>query len=117
MHIEGESLHERLGELLVIRSHAEDPVPSSISVVGGREDVQGADQPSGCERRFPCGGVGRRARSLARAANNHGPGSRGHGLNVDHVVRRKDSNPAGGVIFLTDRLVSGGRVPYRHCSR
>src|SRR5215216_514072 len=40
-HIAGESVHEWLGELLVIRSQAEDPVPSSISVVAGREDVQG----------------------------------------------------------------------------
>jgi len=44
-HIAGESVHEWLGELLVIRSQAEDPVPSSISVVAGREDVQGTDQP------------------------------------------------------------------------
>jgi hypothetical protein len=48
MHIAGKSCHEWLGEHLKIRSHAEDPVPSSISVVGRREDVQGADQPSGC---------------------------------------------------------------------
>jgi hypothetical protein len=41
MHIAGESVHEWLGELLAIRSHTEDPVPSSISVVAGREDVQG----------------------------------------------------------------------------
>jgi hypothetical protein len=47
----------------VIRSHAEDPVPSSISVVAGREDVQGTDQPSGRGRRFPCGVVAGRVRS------------------------------------------------------
>ena len=69
-HIAGESVHEWLGELLVIRSQAEDPVPSSISVVAGREDVQGrgdvqgTDQPSGCGGRFPCEVVAGRVRSL-----------------------------------------------------
>jgi hypothetical protein len=62
--MEAEEVHEWVGELLVIRSHAEDPVPSSISVVAGREDVHGADQPSGCGRRFPCGVVAGRVRSL-----------------------------------------------------
>ena len=45
-------------------THAEDPVPSSISVVAGGEDVQGTDQPSGRGRRFPCGVVAGRVRSL-----------------------------------------------------
>jgi hypothetical protein len=63
-HIAGEWVHEWLGELLVIRCHAEDPVPSSISVVAGREDVQGTDQPSGCGGRFPCEVVAGRVRSL-----------------------------------------------------
>jgi hypothetical protein len=39
-------------------------VPSSISVVAGREDVQGTDQPSGCGGRFPCEVVAGRVRSL-----------------------------------------------------
>jgi hypothetical protein len=32
-------------------------------------------------------------------------------------IGREDSNPPGGVIFLTEWLVSDGRVPYRHSSR
>jgi hypothetical protein len=40
VHIEQKSVHERLSELLEIRSDAEDRVPSSIC---GREDVRGAD--------------------------------------------------------------------------
>jgi hypothetical protein len=63
--LEGESDHAR-GSVSSPRS----PLPRRGSravvdpVVVGCEDVQGADQPSGCERRLPCGGVGRHARSL-----------------------------------------------------
>ena len=41
----GEQVHEWLGELLVIRSVMDGPVPSSISVVGGRQAERRADQP------------------------------------------------------------------------
>ena len=46
-------------------------MPSSISVVAGREDVQGTDQPSGCGGRFPCEVVAGRVRSLISRPDVH----------------------------------------------
>jgi hypothetical protein len=79
MHIEGKSCHEWLGEHLKIRSHAEDPVASSISGSAAGRTCRAPTSRPGAE-----GALSMRARSPVRGSLS------GTGLRAVREYRRSE---------------------------